>query len=88
MEPCAGAGDISKILREYEYNNIIEYDLVPRREGIKQLDFLESKINDKVDTIITNPPFKFRKTRLLDFGQVVPGRNHNGLKDWMPEIHF
>jgi len=58
MEPCAGAGDISKILKENGYNNILEYDILPRREGIQKINFLEAENLAPVNNIITNPPFK------------------------------
>ena len=58
LEPCAGAGDITKVLNENGYDNVFEIDINPRREGIKKLDFLESKDIAPVSHIITNPPFK------------------------------
>lgn len=57
LEPCAGAGDITKIIRQYyPAAKISEYDLNPRRDGVIARDFLK---NDpiKCDSIITNPPF-------------------------------
>jgi len=57
LEPCAGAGDITKILREYNYNTICEIDIKPRRKGILKCDFLKDYCL-KTDNIVTNPPFK------------------------------
>ena len=58
MEPAAGAGDITKILNEYGYKNIIQSDIFPRNKEIIKLDFIKGIFNKKVDHVITNPPFK------------------------------
>jgi len=59
LEPCAGSGDITKILREYNYNDIMQCDIKPRNNEIIKQDFLkEYPTNCKVDHIVTNPPFK------------------------------
>lgn len=63
LEPAAGQGHISKILKEYyPYNEIVSTDLVQREDkfGVKiegGIDFLTYKFNKKFDNIITNPPF-------------------------------
>lgn len=63
LEPAAGQGHISKILKEYyPYNEIVSTDLVQREEkfGVPiegGIDFLTYKFNKKFDNIITNPPF-------------------------------
>jgi hypothetical protein len=54
-EPCAGEGDMSKILSGHA--RVIESDLIPWRPQLHQLDFL--KTTQKLATaIITNPPYK------------------------------
>ena len=63
LEPCAGAGDITKIIKEfYPYAEIIECDINPRRQGIIKANFLKEYNNivgnKKPTVIITNPPFK------------------------------
>lgn len=63
LEPAAGQGHISKVLREYyPYSEIVSTDLVQRGErfGIpiqSDIDFLTYEFNRKFDNIITNPPF-------------------------------
>lgn len=63
LEPAAGQGHISKVLREYyPYSEIVSTDLVQREErfGIPiqgGVDFLTYEFNRKFDNIITNPPF-------------------------------
>lgn len=63
LEPAAGQGHISKVLREYyPYSEIVSTDLVQREErfGIpvqSDIDFLTYEFNRKFDNIITNPPF-------------------------------
>lgn len=63
LEPAAGQGHISKLLREYyPYSEIVSTDLVQREEkfGIPiqgNVDFLKHEFGRKFDNIITNPPF-------------------------------
>ncbi len=63
LEPAAGEGHISKVLKEYyPYSEIVSTDLVQREErfGIPiqgRVDFLTYNFNRKFDNIITNPPF-------------------------------
>lgn len=59
LEPCAGAGDISKIIREYHPNSEIrQYDIEPRADGVIKADFLTMDIEeDSVDYVVMNPPF-------------------------------
>lgn len=58
LEPACGQGHISEVLKEHFPNaNIISTDLVDRGYGIGGVDFLKDRF-DKVETVITNPPFK------------------------------
>jgi hypothetical protein len=63
LEPAAGQGHISKILKEYyPHNEIICTDLVKREErfGIpiaSGIDFLSYDYGRSFDNVITNPPF-------------------------------
>lgn len=63
LEPAAGQGHISKVLKEYyPYSEIISTDLIQRKEifGIPiqgNIDFLTYEFNRKFDNVITNPPF-------------------------------
>ena len=61
-EPCCGQGHIAKILKEY-YPNAEHYatDLIDRGYGIGDTDFLTADFDDKVDWIITNPPYSLAK---------------------------
>ncbi len=63
LEPAAGQGHISVVLKEkYPYNEIVSTDLVQRNKkfGVPiqgGIDFLTHDFNRKFDNIITNPPF-------------------------------
>lgn len=63
LEPSAGQGHISRLLKEYyPYSEIVSTDLVQREErfGIQiqgNIDFLTYDFNRKFDNVITNPPF-------------------------------
>jgi len=57
LEPCAGAGDIIKVLKEYGYDNVDGFDIKPRAENITEADALSGRF-PPYDNIITNPPFK------------------------------
>lgn len=67
LEPAAGEGHIVKVLKErFPYTNIIANDLIYRssRFGIDVdggIDFLTYTPYCKIDTVITNPPFKLAK---------------------------
>lgn len=58
LEPCSGAGAISKVL-ECKYTNVISSDIREDDEvyGVKGVDIF--KREKHVDNIITNPPYKF-----------------------------
>jgi hypothetical protein len=62
LEPCAGSGDITKVLREYKYNHILQCDIEPRCPVVRELDFIKDYSQyvsrELIDHIITNPPFK------------------------------
>ena len=59
LEPCAGAGDITKVLHEYGYNHVYEMDINPIKENILKHDFLKFKPKTwGFHYVITNPPFK------------------------------
>lgn len=58
LEPSAGAGDLTKIIKEYLDVPILQYDIEPQREDIIQQDFLKLKLDYKPGRIcIMNPPF-------------------------------
>ena len=67
LEPAAGQGHISKVLREkYPCNEIVSTDLVQREDkfGIfvaGGVDFLHHNYGRQFDNVITNPPFKLAK---------------------------
>lgn len=73
MEPCAGAGDIVKVLNEFGYSDIRQFDIKPRHSDILKLDFINDRddVYDKLrilgwpDVTITNPPFKLALEFLL-----------------------
>lgn len=68
LEPAAGQGHIVKVLREmYPKNEIIASDLVKYKERFEDIyiktgiDFINTNYPNKVDVVITNPPFKYSK---------------------------
>lgn len=54
LEPCNGKGAITKILKEYNFKDIITND-INDKEGI---DFLKWNEDNKISQIITNPPYR------------------------------
>ena len=57
LEPCAGTGEFSKQMNKYAWD-IDEMDLDPKREGMRQGNFLEFDFySGGAFSIITNPPF-------------------------------
>ena len=71
LEPAAGEGHIVKVLKEYYPDNKITANDIAYRDsrlGIEVnggIDFLSYAPNEKYDTIITNPPFKYAKEFIL-----------------------
>ena len=59
LEPCCGEGHISEVLKECCYT-VFSNDLIDRGYGETFKDFLTEDF-EKVDNIITNPPFKYAK---------------------------
>lgn len=61
LEPACGQGHISEVLKEYYPNaKVISTDLVDRGYADEIKDFLNDDF-EKVDNVITNPPFKYAK---------------------------
>lgn len=67
LEPAAGEGHISKVLREhYPNSQIISTDLVQRDDRfgcgiVGGVDFLTENYLEKFNNVITNPPFSLAK---------------------------
>lgn len=67
LEPAAGEGHISKVLREhYPNSQIISTDLVQRDDRfgcgiVGGVDFLTENYPEKFNNVITNPPFSLAK---------------------------
>ena len=67
LEPAAGEGHISKVLREhYPNSQIISTDLVQRDDRFRcgivgGVDFLTENYPEKFNNVITNPPFSLAK---------------------------
>lgn len=51
-DPCCGKYAIGNVLREYDYNNLVEKDLMYGQ------DFLADHTDNYHDVVIMNPPFK------------------------------
>ena len=62
LEPAAGKGHISEVLKQYYPNSeIVSTDLVNRGYGQGNIDFLTHDYGRKFDNVITNPPFKYAR---------------------------
>ena len=67
LEPAAGQGHISKLLKErYPNNEIISTDLIKREDKFdcniqSGIDFLTYDFGRKFNNVITNPPFSLAK---------------------------
>lgn len=59
-ECACGKGNIAKVLDEFKIKHI-DTDLIDRNFGTGNVDFLEQDklIDNDIDVIMTNPPFKF-----------------------------
>jgi len=58
FEPACGDGAISKILIDkYPNQQIISSDLIDRGFGDTGIDFITYDFKNKVDNIVTNPPY-------------------------------
>ena len=57
-EPCAGAGQMADRIADHGYA-VHASDIGPQRIGIREVNFLNpTLIPERVQTIITNPPYK------------------------------
>lgn len=67
LEPAAGQGHISKLLKErYPGSEIVSTDLIEREDKFgcnitSGIDFLTYDFGRKFDNVITNPPFSLAK---------------------------
>lgn len=67
LEPAAGQGHISKLLKErYPDSEIVSSDLIEREDKFAcniqtGVDFLTHEFDRKFDNVITNPPFSLAK---------------------------
>lgn len=59
LEPCCGEGHISEILKDKNFT-VYSNDLINRGYGETFKNFLTDDF-EKVDNIITNPPYKYAK---------------------------
>lgn len=75
LEPCAGLGHISEVLKEYGYN-VLSYDLIDRGYGIGNFDFLIDELElykkDIPFDIVTNPPYSLAEQFVRRAIQVIP----------------
>lgn len=68
LEPASGNGAIVKILREYGFREIVNFDL--------DVDFLKYDSEEKYDLVFTNPPFSLalefiQKAKQLSRDEIV-----------------
>ena len=58
LEPACGQGHLSKVLEEeFPELKVISSDLIDRGYGETGVDFLTADYNEKIDVVITNPPY-------------------------------
>lgn len=69
-ECACGTGNLSKVLKEQEYN-VISTDLIDRGYQDYCLDFLKFKGKWNGD-IITNPPYKYAKEFVFKAMEIIP----------------
>lgn len=73
LEPCAGNGNMSEILKKY-FKDVKSYDLVQRDyklDGEIDLFHLTNDDLSEFDYIITNPPYKFNNKLTKHFLQIM-----------------
>lgn len=60
-EPCAGISAIADVVQRHKPDDFIyQSDINPQRDNIVKQDFLKTtELPHNIDTIITNPPFKY-----------------------------
>jgi len=68
LEPAAGRGFMSEALKEY-FSVVQSFDVFDYGYCQSQ-DFLEAKINERFDWVITNPPFKLAEEFILKSLQI------------------
>ncbi len=62
LEPCAGTGNISEVLKSYFPDaDVVSTDLIDRGYCEGGIDFLIHNYDRTFDNVITNPPFKLAK---------------------------
>ncbi len=77
LEPCAGQGHISKVIKEYFPNaEVVSTDLVDRGFCEGGIDFLIHDYDRIFDNVITNPPFKLAKEFIEKSLDLVPTGGH------------
>lgn len=57
LEPCAGEGAIADRFKELTNIQMDLYDIVKRREDIKEADYFKIDLSNQYDVIFTNPPY-------------------------------
>lgn len=58
LEPCAGIGTLADRFTQITGTPVDMYDIVSRRNDIKECDYMELKCKNAYDLIITNFPYK------------------------------
>lgn len=58
LEPCAGIGTLADRFTKITGTSVDMYDIVSRREDIKECNYMDLDCKDKYDLIITNFPYK------------------------------
>jgi hypothetical protein len=64
VEPACGHGAVTKVLKEYGFSKIIEYDIATTGK-----DFLQDK--EKYAYLITNPPFSLAQEFILHAKEII-----------------
>lgn len=80
LEPCAGDGQLSRLLKKYGMTIGWESDIEPQDESIDQMDALDqTNLSRYADIIITNPPWEKRKHK----GEIC----NKLMRHWLTHFH-
>lgn len=58
LEPCAGIGTLADRFTQITGTPVDMYDIISRRDDIKEQDYMELKCKNAYDLILTNFPYK------------------------------
>lgn len=84
-EPACGSGNLSKVLLQIPFCDVISTDLHDRGFGIAGVDFLQSDRLERVSCILTNPPYSLATEFIEHSLDVLPD---NGLAIFLLNLNY